>query len=126
MRNVPILMVAVLLASGCVQPPIPAGAKIVDITPSGFSPAMLAIKEGDTVAFVNKDASAHQPASAMHPTHTVYPEGGGCIGSKFDACRPLAQGEHFDFTFTHKGEWRYHDHLNCCTNTGFFGTIVVE
>lgn len=108
-------------------PPVPsagqeAEANTVEITAAGFSPSTLAIKAGGTVAFVNKDAAQHWPASAVHPTHAVYPETGGCTGSKFDACKGLAEGESFTFIFNEKGSWKYHDHLN----PSLFGTIVVE
>ncbi|MBI2128879.1 cupredoxin domain-containing protein [Candidatus Woesearchaeota archaeon] len=99
-----------------------AAMNVVEITSSGFSPKTLAISAGETVVFTNKDGSAHWPASAVHPTHSVYPESGGCIGSKFDACRSLAQDESFSFTFNSKGSWKYHDHLN----PAFTGTIIVE
>ncbi|MBI2143470.1 cupredoxin domain-containing protein [Candidatus Woesearchaeota archaeon] len=99
-----------------------ASANTIEITASGFSPSPLTIKAGDTVTFVNKDSAQHWPASAVHPTHAVYPEAGGCIGSKFDACKGLAAGETFEFTFNEKGTWKYHDHLN----PSLWGTIVVE
>ncbi|MFH1255916.1 MAG: plastocyanin/azurin family copper-binding protein [Candidatus Diapherotrites archaeon] len=126
----------VFLVSGCIdssQPPAngndgngtPAGAVLtVEINSSGFSPNPLTIKQGDTVNFVNNDSALHWPASAQHPTHNVYPEPGGCIGSKFDACKGLAQGESFSFTFNEVGEWAYHDHLNA--QAPFFGKIIVE
>ena len=94
----------------------------VKITSSGFEPKTLTVKAGTTVTFVNEDSNKHWPASAMHPTHAVYPESGGCIGSKFDACKGLAQGESFSFTFNEKGSWKYHDHLNVPST----GTIAVE
>lgn len=94
----------------------------VKITSSGFEPKTLTVKEGTTVTFVNEDSNKHWPASAMHPTHNVYPESGGCIGSKFDACKGLEQGESFSFTFNEKGSWNYHDHLRSST----WGTIIVE
>ncbi|MBI3051716.1 hypothetical protein HYY74_04640 [Candidatus Woesearchaeota archaeon] len=94
----------------------------VDMTASGFSPGTLTISAGEAVTFVNRDSKAHWPASAVHPAHAAYPEPGGCIGSRFDACRGLAQDETFQFTFTHKGSWKYHDHLN----PGVTGTIVVS
>ncbi len=103
-----------------------ASANTIEITASGFSPGPLTIKVGETVTFTNKDAVQHWPASAAHPTHVVYPEPGGCIGSKFDACKGLAEGESFEFAFNEKGSWKYHDHLNCCSDPAFFGTIVVE
>ncbi|MBI2137686.1 hypothetical protein HYU12_04175 [Candidatus Woesearchaeota archaeon] len=99
--------------------------KTVEISSAGFNPAAVKINVGDTVTWINKDSVAHWPASAQHPTHTVYPEAGGCIGSRFDACRELAEGESFSFTFSHAGEWKYHDHLNCCTDSRFFGTVIV-
>lgn len=97
-------------------------AKIIEITSAGFSPSTLTIKAGDTVTFINKDSAQHWPASAVHPTHAVYPEPGGCIGSKFDSCKNLAQNEEWSFTFNEKGTWNYHDHLN----PSLFGKIVVE
>lgn len=96
--------------------------KTVEITSTGFSPSSLTIKAGDTVTFANKDSSLHWPASAVHPTHSVYSESGGCIGSKFDACKGLAQGESWSFAFNQKGTWGYHDHLN----PGLTGTIIVQ
>lgn len=96
--------------------------KIVDITSSGFSPRVLTINVGDTVKFVNQDSKAHWPASAIHPTHKLYPEGGGCIGSKFDACQSIGQGESYSFTFNIAGNWDYHDHVN----PALTGTIVVR
>lgn len=95
---------------------------IVEVTSSGFSPSTLTINASDTVTFVNRDTLTHWPASDVHPTHTLYPESGGCIGSKFDACRGLEQGEIFPFTFNVAGTWTYHDHLS----PGFTGTIIVR
>src|SRR3989338_1834097 len=98
------------------------GGATIEITASGFSPKAVTVKSGDTVTWINKDSVAHWTASAVHPTHAVYPEPGGCIGSKFDACRGLAPGESWSFTFTKIGSWIYHDHL-FPSNTG---TIVVQ
>ncbi|MDP3728306.1 MAG: cupredoxin domain-containing protein [bacterium] len=94
----------------------------IEITSSGFSPSTLTIAKGTTVNFVNKDANNHWPASAVHPSHTEYPTTGGCSGSTFDACKGLAQGEIFIFTFDEAGEWSYHDHLN----PSLFGKVIVE
>ena len=99
----------------------PSSDNTIRITSSGFEPKTLTVKAGTTVTFVNEDTNQHWPASAMHPTHNVYPESGGCIGSKFDACKGLAQGESFSFTFNEKGSWGYHDHLQ----TSITGKIVV-
>ncbi len=123
------LLFAVVLVSGCTQygaqstteQPSDTG-NTIEITGSGFSPGTLTVSAGTTVTFINKDSGQHWPASAAHPTHSAYPETGGCIGSKFDACKPLAQGESFSFTFNEKGTWKYHDHLN----PGMTGTIIVQ
>ena len=96
--------------------------KIVQITSYGFDPETVTIKAGDTVTFVNKDSIVHWPASAVHSTHGRYPEKGGCIGSKFDACKGLAAGASYSFTFNIKGTWIYHDHLSPLLT----GTVVVQ
>lgn len=101
---------------------------IIEITSSGFNPKTLAIQAGETVTFVNKDSVVHWPASNVHPAHTTYP--GSSIEkcgtadevSIFDACKTLAEGEKYSFTFTRAGRWPFHDHRN--PNKG--GTVVVE
>ena len=92
--------------------PVPTTTNTIEITSDGFNPSSLTIKVGDTVTFVNKETTQHWPASDIHPIHNIYPEGGGCIGSKFDACKGLKQGDSFSFTFSRSGRWCYHDHLN--------------
>lgn len=90
---------------------------IISITDSGFNPAEVVINAGDTVRFLNQSSQGRWPASAVHPTHELYP--GSSIskcGSPepmaiFDACRDLQKGEGFFFTFNNKGTWPYHDHL---------------
>ncbi len=90
---------------------------IVDMASSGFSPSVLKIKAGDTVTFLSIDNNSHWPASAIHPTHTLYPGSDirkcGTTEEKmiFDACRGLSEGQEYKFTFTNKGSWKYHDHL---------------
>ncbi len=101
---------------------------IIEITSSGFSPGTLEIKQGETVKFVNKDSNEHWPASAVHPTHTIYPNSDirkcGTDEEKniFDACRGLKQEEEYSFKFDMKGSWKYHDHLA----PGLRGTIIVN
>jgi len=100
----------------------------IEITSEGFSPNPIIIGMGDRVTWVNKDTAEHWPASAMHPTHTVYPGSGieKCgtseEGNIFDACRGLKQDESWSFTFNEKGEWNYHDHLT----TGLYGKVIVQ
>ncbi len=97
---------------------------LVSYTESGFSPASVTIKRGQTVRFVNNAGRETWPASAFHPTHGVYPEksGSDCLGSSFDACRGLKPGEFWEFTFNTVGSWKYHDHLSASKT----GTIVVQ
>lgn len=132
----PVFVIAmVTLVSGCVQDtgnitePVDggdqqpgSGENAIEITSSGFEPRILTIDAGDTVTFVNREARPSWPASTVHPTHTIYPEGGGCLGSAFDACRGLREGESYSFTFDIEGSWDYHDHLR----PSLVGTIIVR
>jgi plastocyanin len=100
----------------------------VEMTSSGFSPNAITISKGDTVTFVNADGGSYWPASAIHPTHTVYPGSNinKCATDErskiFDACENIKQGESWSFTFNEVGEWNYHDH----NNPSRTGTIVVQ
>ncbi|MBI5397968.1 cupredoxin domain-containing protein [Candidatus Woesearchaeota archaeon] len=101
---------------------------LVELTDSGFSPALITIKAGQTVKFENNGATKRWPASDVHPVHASYPGSGiqkcksAAPGSIFDACHGLDAGETFTFTFNERGAWHYHDHLD----PGSKGTIVVE
>ena len=101
---------------------------VIEMTSSGFTPSTLTISKGDTVTWINKDKEEHWPASAIHPYHTVYPGsdikkcGTAEESTIFDACRGLAEGESYSFTFNSVGTWGYHDHLT----GGLFGKIIVE
>ncbi len=83
----------------------------VSITDEAFVPNAITIKLGSTVTWKNEGVRDHWPASNYHPTHTLYPEGGGCLGSKLDACKGLKTGEEFSFKFDKEGIWPMHDHL---------------
>lgn len=122
------LGIILLLAAGCsnqnnnvIQPSV-NNDNTIEITASGFNPSTLTINAGETVTWINKNPFQAWPASAVHPTHKNYPETGGCIGSKFDACKNLKQGEAYSFIFNQIGTWKYHDHLS----PGNTGTIIVE
>ena len=60
---------------------------------------------------MNDGERNHWPASNFHPTHTLYPEEGGCLGSTLDVCKGLKKGEEFSFKFEKEGVWSMHDHL---------------
>ncbi len=100
----------------------------IKVTSSGFSPKDLEINKGDIVLFLNEGSSKSWPASDVHPTHTVYPNSGiskcGTVEEEniFDACKGLANGESYSFTFNEIGTWTYHDHLKPYVG----GTIVVN
>jgi plastocyanin len=101
---------------------------IIKITTDGFEPKEVEISKGTKVTWVNEQSNPSWPASAVHPTHEVYP--GSSIkkcgtpeqDKIFDACRGLNQGESWSFIFNEVGEWYYHDHLN----PSLKGKIVVK
>ncbi len=86
---------------------------LVTFDGENFNPKEVTVKKGSRVRFLNDSDMEVWPASAVHPTHSIYPEkdAKNCLGSSFDACRALTRGEFFDFTFNYEGEWRYHDHV---------------
>jgi|SRR3989344_869731 len=98
-------------------------AVIVSYGQEGYSPASVTVKKGQAVRFINESENATWPASAIHPTHGVYPQksAADCLGSSFDACRGLVPGEAWEFTFNSVGSWRYHDHMHAQHT----GTIIV-
>ena len=83
----------------------------VFINDEGFFPDKIITTAGSTIAWVNQGERLHWPASNFHPSHTLYPEPGGCLGSKFDACKGLEKGESFSFRLEKPGIWPMHDHL---------------
>lgn len=98
--------------SGNAATPPPAPAPIViSYDGKAYAPATVDAKKGDLIMFVNKGTGEMWPASAMHPTHAVYPTTGGCIGSTFDACAGIPAGGSWSFVFDQAGAWKYHDHL---------------
>jgi plastocyanin len=128
--------IVVLLAAGCgksspapatnnspaAQPTTQSGQNVVTYTDSGFSPASLTIKKGDTVTFKNSASDDVRVASNPHPLHTGYPTTGGCVGSTFDSCSNIAPGQSWSFKFDFTGSWGFHNHLNPAEG----GTIIVQ
>jgi len=94
----------------------------ITFTDSGYSPQTLTVQKGTSVTFRNMGSSNFWPASAIHPTHKVYPTTGGCLGSTFDACSGLTPGSSWTFKFDIAGTWNYHDHINPALR----GTVVVQ
>ena len=97
---------------------------LVDYTDEGFSPAELTVKKGETVRFVNNSSGRMWVASAIHPTHSVYPEKGedDCLGSAFDQCDAGTAGSFWEFTFNVVGEHAYHNHVKASDR----GKVIVE
>ncbi|OHA63687.1 MAG: hypothetical protein A2842_01305 [Candidatus Wildermuthbacteria bacterium RIFCSPHIGHO2_01_FULL_48_25] len=101
---------------------------VVLYTDSGFVPQIFIVQLGETVTFVNGSTSPMWPATAVHPTHQVYPGSdiNKCNTAEekniFDACGGIEPNQEWSFTFEEKGSWGYHDHLNPSRR----GTIVVE
>ena len=91
---------------------------------SGFSPAEITVKKGDTVTWSNSGGGNMWVASAQHPTHTVYSgialsaHCPGMTASAFDQCQ---NGATYSFKFDKVGTWAYHNH----TNSGHFGRVIV-
>lgn len=115
------------------KPPSSEGAAVrktvkIIYTDSGYSSSDAVINKDDVIVFENKSSRDFWPASAIHPTHKVYP---GSDISKcgtveetniFDACRPISSGSSYAFIFNQLGSWKYHDHLN----PSLTGTITVQ
>ena len=116
--------------AGSATPPEPAAASgaTIEFTDQGFSPKTVTIKVGEKVTWINKASEPTWPASAKHPTHTVYP--GSSIAKCgtpeqakiFDACNGIQPSSSWSFTFNEVGSWAFHDHLN----PSFFGMVKVE
>jgi len=108
------------------QPPVAqvpvVKENVVTYTNSGYSPSVLTIKKGEMVIFKNQSSQSMWTASAVHPTHRVYPTTGGCLGSTFDTCTGIQSGGSWSFKFDISGTWKYHNHLN----PGDTGTIDVQ
>ena len=93
----------------------PHNESMVRITSSGFEPATIIVKKGDSLRFVNQDQKVHRIVSDPHPTHALLPG--------FDSIEPLEQAESYSFIFEKTGTFTYHDELNPLT---LKGTVVVQ
>ena len=91
----------------------PVSGNLIIYTDSGFSPAQVNVKVGDTVTFENDSKASVQVNSAPHPSHTQFPEFN--IGS-------IAPGESKSVKLTTAGTKKYHNHLNSSQS----GSIVVS
>lgn len=85
----------------------------VSVISSGYSPATVTVKAGTVVTWTNNSGGNIFIASDPHPTHTDLP----ALSSG-----TVANGGTYSFTFTQKGTWGYHDHLDPTTK----GTVIVQ
>ena|SRR3989344_2485414 len=102
--------------------------KVVEYTDSGYMPSTITIKKGETVIWKNKSSKFMWTASAVHPTHKVYPgtDIADCgkqdpVGM-FDSCKGIPSGEEWSFGFDSVGTWKYHNH----SRSSHTGMVVVE
>ena len=105
---------ALLLQQPAVNPPSPAETTttpndkiteepVIEVTKSGFSPAVLTIKTGTKVTWVNKSETIANISSGPHPVHNAYPS----LNLK-----NFNDSESISFTFDKTGTYGYHNHLN--------------
>ena len=69
----------------------------------GFSPAVIKIRKGTMITFINQSSNILWVGSNPHPQHTDYPE--------FDSLKGIRKGDKYQFTFKKNGDWGYHNHL---------------
>jgi plastocyanin len=68
----------------------PTTEVIIKITANGFEPKEVEITKGTKVTWINEQPNPSWPASAVHPTHEVYP------GSSIKKCGTPEQDKIFD------------------------------
>ncbi len=85
----------------------------VTISQTGFSPATITIKIGESITWENTDTENHTVNSDNHPTHLLY---------SFLNLGLLKPEETKSVTFDKTGTYTYHDHLN----PSLTGSITVE
>lgn len=93
---------------GGTEPTLPAQTEdaaitSVAITSSGFEPATVNIDVGGKVEWMNKSGEAATVNSALHPTHSIYPQ--------LNLNEVPVNGS-VSLVFDTPGTYKYHDHLN--------------
>ena len=76
----------------------------VVLTDSGFTPAVLRIRKGDSIKFSTNLDRSFWPASDPHPTHSGF--------SAFDPMGNIKPNESWTFKFQQSGTWSYHNHVD--------------
>lgn len=86
----------------------------VHYTEKGFVPETITVRDGQSVTWINQSQRTMWIASNPHPLHNDY------LG--FDQRLAIDMGKSYTFTFTQKGKWGYHNHVNP-EDTGY---VIVE
>lgn len=107
------VVAAILLIRG--KDDMPASIPTVEVTETGFSPAVIKVKKGDQIQWVNLDSRPHQIAADPHPTGESLPT--------LKSPEPLAEHETYTAVFENAGTFTYHDFLD---PLGFQGVVIVE
>lgn len=112
-----VLVVAALIVFMLTRPraEVPGSVATVEITETGFSPAVIKIKKGERVVWVNKDPKMHQVAADPHPTSESLPS--------LKSEEPLLQDEVYSAVFEKSGTFTYHDYLD---PMNLQGAVIVE
>ena len=103
---------------------------VITLTDSGFSPATVTVRAGETVRFVNQSSRGMWVGSDDHPTHTEYDgtttrehcADGAATNGTFDQCASVAAGDSWDYTFERAGTFGYHNHVGASDT----GTVIVR
>ncbi len=110
-----------------VIPTLVVSKNIITYTDSGYTPNTITIKKGETVTWKNESSVSMWIASAVHPTHKVYPStdaaacGTQTLLPMFDACAGVVAGQSWSFQFNYVGTWGFHNHAR----SSHTGKIVV-
>lgn len=102
--------------------------RVVVYNESGYSPNTLTIKAGETVTFKNESSRVMWTASSGHPSHVDYSGSSAqkhcpdTTNASFDSCAGIQPGNSWQFTFTKKGAWEFHNHLS----PSHYGSVTVE
>lgn len=113
-----VLVILFCIAAGCNSSPTPSATTAPPASPGGntitiknfaFDPAVLTVKTGTAVTWVNNDGASHAIAS----------DAGSPAAFSSDT---LSTGASFAFTFTQPGTYTYH----CSIHPSMKGTIIVQ
>lgn len=109
-------------------PSQPQSSLAVVYSDEGYSPKELKIQKGETITFKNESSQLMWTASAIHPSHQVYPGtsiqkcSSAPTGQMFDSCAGTPAAESWTFQFNEAGGWGYHNHLR----PSHRGKVIVE